>query len=663
MTAAPASPAWPRVVADWLYYLTAVAFFVYLFGYYWTALGGPTLLAITLVPVTFVLFTLDELRKGELYPRLPVLASFAIGMVYIALSLAVAAYMHLEYEAIGTVRAGFWNRTDLTMGGIMVLLILEYSRRRYLPLFIANILLMLYAVYGSLVPGMFFHPGLTWERIVSAMSVEMATGVFSNLPQLALTLIGSFILVLSVLRAFGCIDSILKGASQIAVRSPHALPQAAVLGSIGVASVSGSSAANAVTTGSATIPAMIGAGMPRTTAAGIETASSLGGQLMPPIMGIAAFLMAEFLGRSYFDVVARGYAPALVYFAGVTISVYLLSTRFRGRLDAIVADPMTVPDWLRLGAFAAVVAGLITLMAVMRLPPMFAALYVFLAAGGVLLAAHLATLARRRAFRPRAVMAPLTRFIDTFAGMTADLTLLLAVLSILTGALVITGVPTKIGSLLLTAAGVNLVAMALVAFVFGALLGTGLPPAPTYIIVALVIAPPMIRVGVDPWVVHFFAFFLAVWGELTPPTSVVAAVTAKIADAPFMETLWRALQICFSLFVLMVGVFTRPELVLAPGVAQIGAMLLLMVATAGLSFSIQAQFAARREADVAMRIVLAAVALVVLIHPDREVAALACIPVGLFIGYWLVRRRNAPVRNNGMRTAAAGVQRGIGAGH
>src|SRR5690606_4450215 len=125
--------------------------------------------------------------------------------------------------------------------------------------------------------GMFFHPGLTWERIVTAMSVEMATGVFSNLPQLALTLIGSFILVLSVLRAFGCVDSILKGASQIAVRSPHALPQAAVLGSIGVATVSGSSAANAVTTGSATIPAMIGAGMPRATAAGLETASSLGG--------------------------------------------------------------------------------------------------------------------------------------------------------------------------------------------------------------------------------------------------------------------------------------------------------------------------------------------------------------------------------------------------
>jgi TRAP-type uncharacterized transport system fused permease subunit len=170
-----------------------------------------------------------------------------------------------------------------------------------------------------------------------------------------------------------------------------------------------------------------------------------------------------------------------------------------------------------------------------------------------------------------------------------------------------------------------------------------LPPAPTYIITALVIAPAMIRVGVDEWVVHFFAFFLAVWGELTPPTSVVAAVTAKIADAPFMRTLFHAITICMSLFVLMAGVFTRPELVIEPGLAQVGAMLLLMAATVGLSFSIQAQFAEHRAIDVVVRIVLSGLALVVIFHPSQQVAAFTCVPIGLFVGYWLLRRRNAPV--------------------
>ena len=219
--------------------------------------------------------------------------------------------------------------------------------------------------------------------------------------------------------------------------------------------------------------------------------------------------------------------------------------------------------------------------------------------------------------------------------MTADLTLLLATLAIMTGALVITGVPTKLGAILIDLAGVNLAAMVVLAFVFGAVLGTGLPPAPTYILVAIVIAPPMIKVGVNPWVVHFFAFFLGVWGELTPPTSLVAAVTAKIANASFYTTLNRALQICVSLFTLMAGVFVHPELVIEPGLAQFGAAALILTATFGITFSLQARFADSVPGDIAIRLVLAALSLVVLLCPDDRIATAACVPVLLLIGYWL----------------------------
>jgi TRAP transporter 4TM/12TM fusion protein len=488
---------------------------------------------------------------------------------------------------------------------------------------------------------MFHHPGLDWERVVTAMSVETATGVFSRLPQLALTLIGSFVLVLSALRAFGCIDSILKGAGQIAARSPHALPLSAVLGSLGVGAVSGSGAANAITTGSATIPAMIGAGMPRPQAAAIEASASLGGQLMPPIMGISAFLMAEFLGVSYFDVVARGYAPALVFFVGVITGVYLLSVRHGTAGRTLTEEPMLWGDWVNLAAFVMVVAGLILLMAVLFMAPMFAALYVFFVVGGVLLLKHIiGTIIDGPGFGLRSLVGPLRTFLESFTSMTADLTLLLATLSIMTGAFVITGVPTKVGFLLLDAAGINLFVMVLVAFLFGAFLGTGLPPAPTYILTALVIAPAMIKVGVNPWCVHFFAFFLAVWGELTPPTSVVAAVTAKIADTSFMATLVGAITLCSSLFVLMAAAFVRPELVLEPGVAQLASLGLVSASTVALMFSLQASFSDRAAADYSIRISLAALALLILFYPDKGLAAVACIPAGLIIGYWVLRRRN-----------------------
>jgi TRAP transporter 4TM/12TM fusion protein len=627
------------------YYAVAALFSIYLLGYYLTGEGGPTVLAVTLVPITVVLFVLDELRKGEFYPRFGAASNYTIAAVYIAAAIVSGVYMNVEYFDIATVRAGVWSTTDLVMGAIMVVLIMEYTRRRYFVIFVLNVVLVLYAVYGWLVPGMFGHPGLNWVRVTSAMSVEMTTGVYSRLPQLALTLIGSFILVLSTLRAFGCVDSILIGAGRLAVRSPHALPQAAVLGSFGVGMVSGSGAANAATTGSATIPAMIAAGMPRPTAASIETASSLGGQLMPPIMGISAFLMADFLGVSYFDVVARGYVPALIYFISISVAVYLLSVRFRSDKNvAVPIEPFRWHDGVNLAAFAVVVLGLISLMGLLNIAAMISALNVFMVVAPALFVFHTA----RKWWsdgRPnlRTFLAPLGRLIDYFASTTAELTLLLATLSIMTGAFVITGIPTKVGVVLIEAAGVNLVAMVLVAFMFGVLLGTGLPPAPTYILTALVIAPPMIKAGVDPWVVHFFAFFLAVWGELTPPTSVVAAVTAKIAEAPFLATLMRAIVLCVSLFALMAGVFVRPALVLEPGLSQLAAAALILIATIGATFSIQARFSETRGQDLGLRIGLGALSLVVLFHPSDLAAGIVSIPVLGLIGYWLLRRQRSAV--------------------
>jgi TRAP transporter 4TM/12TM fusion protein len=652
---ASVSPRRTPLALEVLYYAAAIAFLGYMLFYYWTGLGGPTLLAMTMIPVTFVLFTLQALRDNDLYPKLPAVANYLIAAAYCLFSLYCAWYMNANYIALGEERAGMWNSADMAVGGAMTLLIIEYARKRHMPLFVLNVALILYAVYGNRVPGMFYHAGLPWHRVITASSVEMATGIFSRLPQIALTVIGSFLLVLSLLRGYGCIDSLLRATKRVAIRSAHAIPQSAVIGSMAIGTVSGSGAANSITVGSATIPAMINAGLPPATAAAIENASSMGGQLMPPVMGIAAFLMAEFLGVDYFDVVARGWVPALIYYITVAVSVYLLSIRYRTHLVADTgAERLGWRDKVNIGAFVFVVGGLVALMATIFLAPMFAALYMFYAAGAALLLINLAPLLRRGRWSLQAFVTPLRRFLDSYIDMITDIALLLATLSIMTGALVITGVPTKLGALLIDAAGVNMVAMVAMAFLFGAVLGMGLPPAPTYILVAIVIAPPFIQIGVNPWVVHFFAFFLAVFGELTPPTSVTAAITSKIANTSFYVTLWRSVQICVSLFTLMAGVFVHPELVIKPGLGQLGAMLLVLTATLGITFSLQARFAVARAPDVALRLVLAALALVALLDPHTAIASLACLPVVLLIGYWLVFRRNlGSARNAGARGAPA----------
>ena len=170
---------------DVIYYVSAIVFAVCLFYYYWTGDGGPTLLAMAMVPYTFVLFTLQSLRTNEFYPKLPIAANYIIAALYCTFSFYCAWYMYTNYIALGTERSGMWDMTDLAVGGVMTLLIIEYARKRHTPLFILNIILILYAVYGYLVPGIFYHAGVSWTRVISASSVEMETGIFSRLPQIA----------------------------------------------------------------------------------------------------------------------------------------------------------------------------------------------------------------------------------------------------------------------------------------------------------------------------------------------------------------------------------------------------------------------------------------------------------------------------------------------
>src|SRR5258708_16376790 len=133
MSTSEASAPRPRLIVDILYYITAIFFFVYLFAYFWTSEGGPTFLAMTLVPVTYILFVLLALREDDLYPSLPAAVNYIFAAVYIVCALGVAGYMHTEYYDLGTVRAGDWNSTDMAGGRHRTPLVLEYFPQAPLP--------------------------------------------------------------------------------------------------------------------------------------------------------------------------------------------------------------------------------------------------------------------------------------------------------------------------------------------------------------------------------------------------------------------------------------------------------------------------------------------------------------------------------------------------
>ena len=154
--------------------------------------------------------------------------------------------------------------------------------------------------------------------------------------------------------------------------------------------------------------------------------------------------------------------------------------------------------------------------------------------------------------------------IETHGDMTSYLTLLLATLGIMIGLFTVTGFINRMGATLLDLGSWNIIAMIAMAYIFGWLVGAGLPPTATYIIGAVMIVAADAELGVNPWVAHFFVFLLSVWGELSPPTSLTAAVSARIAEASFMRTMWEALKICLPITLMTFAIFTRSNMVVNP---------------------------------------------------------------------------------------------------
>ena len=210
--------------------------------------------------------------------------------------------------------------------------------------------------------------------------------------------------------------------------------------------------------------------------------------------------------------------------------------------------------------------------------------------------------------------------IETHAEMTSYLTLLLATLGIMVGLFTVTGFINRMGGILLHIGEWHIIALILMAWVFGWLVGAGLPPTATYIVLAVIIVDPMRKIGIDPWIAHFFCFLLAVWGELSPPTSLAAAVSARIAEASFMRTMLEALKLCAPITFMTFAIFTRSNLVVNPGWMQIADMLLVAIACCGITCAIFGRFVRNRGSDLMWRAALALASFVVMFHPDGTVS-------------------------------------------
>jgi TRAP transporter 4TM/12TM fusion protein len=668
----------------------SLVMFSLLVNYFLTGAGGPRLLAVRLVPLAVIIQLLIVLQDRFAYPRAPAMLNYLAVLAYAGICLYAIGYLNYEYDNVSIWRQGSYNTHDFIVGLLIFAVVMEVSRLFHPILFWVNVGLIVYTLWGYLSPiDFFWHPGVTLERVITSSTVEFATGVYGRYAQLALTLIAAFLLLAAAASGFGAQSSVIQVMRRLAGRSRHTIPQTAVLASVSIGMVSGSGSANTAVTGSFTIPLMKRYGFPGAFAGAVETAASMGGLIMPPLMAVAGFLMAEFLGVPYWDVVMRGFAVAFVYFASLILAVYLLSVRL------LSPDPVPVPAvpiyaQVKTAIFFAAVVYLMILMGWWGYGAMRAALFTAVALFIVLLAAYLffafvlkdpevvedpdaqpeyfmgpllvvtclvfawldrgdptgagIWIAAAAGFGILAVAVPslirvVRTVIESHADLTSYLTVLMAVLGIMIGLFTVSGFITRMGSILLHLGDWHIMATILMAWIFGWLVGTGLPPTATYIIVAIIIVPPLRELGVDPWVAHFFAFLLAIWGELSPPTSLTAAVASRIAEASFMRTMYEALKICLPITVMTFAIFVRSDMVVNPGWGQIFDTLLVAVGTCGITFATFGRFVGQRSANIALKVVLALGSALVVFHPNDYYALLAAAFVAPAVIFGITRHR------------------------
>lgn len=640
-----------------LTFLFSLVLFGWLLWYFYTGLGGPLQLAAHLLPIALILQVLFMYQQEPLYKWLPKAANHAIVAIYVAICLYAFWYFWGEYERIAVWAQGTYTRHDFVVGLLMFLLVMELSRLFHPILFWVNVVMVFYTLYGYVFPrslDFFWHPGVSFYRIVTSSTVEFSTGIYGPYPQLALTLVAAFLLLAAAARGFDAQNAMVSVMRQLAGRSRHTVPQTAVFASVSVGMVSGSGSANTAVTGSFTIPLMKRYGVPPAFAGAVETAASMGGLIMPPLMAVAGFLMAEFLGVPYWEVVIRGFAVAFVYFASLVLAVYLLSVRL---LPPAPVSAPSVPlyDQVKTVIFFTSIVFLILLMGVYDVGALRAALYTAIFMFVLLLAAFLyfKYVLKTPSVAKESLFANLRTTVETHAEMTAYLTLLLATLGIMIGLFTVTGFINRMGAMLLHLGEWHVVALILMAWVFGWLVGAGLPPTATYVILAVITVPPMRAVGIDPWVAHFFAFLLAIWGELSPPTSLTAAVAARIAETSFMRTMWEALKLCLPITFMSFAIFVRADMVVNPGWSQVADTILVTIGVCGVTCAIFARILEKAAADILLRAVLAAGAFVVMLHPDEQfaiVAAALVLPVSVVAV--LRHRRIAPPKTQAVPQAS-----------
>ncbi|SET07361.1 TRAP transporter, 4TM/12TM fusion protein [Natronincola peptidivorans] len=467
-----------------------------------------------------------------------------------ALSVVVAGY-HLVYYQPIIHRAGAYTTMDVTISIIAVLLVIEATRRVAGPVLVSVAsFFLIYAFLGSNFPGFLSHRGYAIPRIATYMwmSTESILGIPVGVSS---TFIFLFLVFATFLKKTGIGDWLTDLAMGVAGGATGGPAKAAVIASASQGTISGSSVANTVGTGSVTIPLMKSIGYRSEFAAAVEASASTGGQLMPPIMGAAAFIMTEFTGLPYITIALSAAIPAFLYFTGIFIMIHLEAKKqgLRGLKRSELPNPFKLikEKW-----FLALPIAVIVVLLVQGRTPMRAALFAIFSA----IAVSYIRKDTRLSFKN------ILEGLEEGARSALPVAMACATAGIIVGIVTLTGLGVKFSTGILILSGGNVYLAMLFTMFASIILGMGMPTTANYIVQATIAAPVLVELGIPVIAAHLFVFYFGIVADITPPVALAAFAGSGIAGSNPFKTGVQASKLAFAAYLVPYIFATSPQLVL-----------------------------------------------------------------------------------------------------
>ncbi|MBI9083114.1 MAG: TRAP transporter permease [Desulfobacterales bacterium] len=430
---------------------------------------------------------------------------------------------------------------ELAMGTVFILLCIEAARRTLGWVFpIIAVVSMIYARFGEMLPGILAHKNYPFERIVGNMFIT-TDGIFGMLAGISATYIFLFILFGAMLRAAGGGEFFINLSFSLFGHVRGGPAKIAVVASSLFGMLSGSGTANVAGTGQITIPLMKRSGYESHFAGAVETVSSAGGLLMPPIMGSAVFIIMEVLGVNYVTIMKAAGLTAVLYYVGLFLMIDLEAQKM-GMVGLPKEDLPDLKEAFKNGWFFLIpIFVLIFFLVYSKVSVTRAAFWATIA---IPLASFLGGAKHRMS--PRQILQGLEDGAMTALPVVAILSLGGVVLGMIT----LTGLGLMMSGLLIKMSGGSLFVLLLLTMVASIILGMGVPPVAAYIVLAILVVPALIRLGVYPLAAHLFVFYFATIAGITPPMAPDAFVAAGIAGAPMMRTAFTACRLALVIFII-----------------------------------------------------------------------------------------------------------------